>query len=93
MKLRNGEAIYTIPEHSDILGVRVEGNQPENQMWAKHIVKIRSSELQQIKSRYRKPLQGLPEFACFMKETVEFWPVPDKEYIVTLRYTPPVKEF
>lgn len=41
----------------------------------------------------RTDLLALPSYFSVLHNIIEFHPVPDKPYIVKVRYTPPVQEF
>lgn len=87
MKLKKGKAVYTLPEFSQILDVRVEGNQPHNQMAAHLLARVDSARLQ------RDQAPGFPTCYTVFMDKIEFAPSPDKPYVVKVRYMPPVEEF
>ena len=87
MKLRTGQALYKIPEHSQILCVYIEGNQRHNQMWSYLLQLIDIGDLGLNKAR------GRPTYCAVFENKIEFSPVPNKPYKVRVRYVPPIKEY
>lgn len=89
MKLRREKQRYKIPPHSEILGVRVEGNQKHNQMWAYVIQQISLVEMSGMLTKHL----AMPTYFAVAPEQINFYPIPDKAYTVKVRYLPPVQEF
>jgi hypothetical protein len=87
MKLQTGKARYKIPAQSQILGVYVDGNQPHNQMCSIMLRQVRLGEIEP------SDVRGFPVYFFIIDDTIEFSPVPDKPYVVTVRYVPPIQEF
>ena len=90
MKLRRGRAAYKFPEHSQVLNVWIQGNQPHNQMFDYAIQLVSRSELEAISGRR---LLGFPALACVSHGRIEFYPIPDHMYTARVRYVPPVKVY
>ncbi len=89
MKLRRGESRYKIPPHSEMLQVYVEGNQEHNQMVGYVLAQVSNTEMSGMNSAHL----GMPMYFAVAPEQIDFWPAPDKPYVVKVRYTPPVQEF
>lgn len=90
MKLRRGRAQYKFPECSQIYSAWVEGNQKHNQEVSYVLYQVELSDL----GAFRKnKLLGRPTSFAVFDGRVEFWPVPDKPYVVKVRYAPPIKEY
>ena len=87
MKLRGGRCRYKIPEHSQVLAVYIFGNQRHNQMVSYVLQLCKIEDIGDNKKR------GRPELAGVYDDRIEFKPIPDKPYKVTVRYLPPVMEF
>jgi len=89
MKLRTGRQKYKLPEHSQILAVFVEGNQKYNQMINHHIMQMQPENFH----KELNSIQGFPTVCACSHNRIEFWPIPDKPYIVRVQYLPPIKEY
>lgn len=92
MKLRKGRARYRIPEHSQIMHVLIEGNQHHNQMVAIMLQQVNLSDIPKPAWRNREK-HDMPRVFAIFEDQIEFYPTPDKAYVVRGRFTPPIKEF
>ena len=92
MKLRRGRPSYKIPGHSQILSVYIEGNQRHNQMCAFILQHVAISDIPNP-AKNSKPSLGQPTVCCVRYKSIEFFPIPDKSYVVKIRYVPPIMEF
>lgn len=52
------------------------------------------AELVDAKASFMEPVLGRPSFYCASPATsiIEFFPVPDQEYEIVIRYLPPMRE-
>jgi hypothetical protein len=91
MKLRTKKSRYKIPPISQIIGMYVEGNQKHNQMCSYALYRVSLEEFFKAKTG----ALGFPTRYCIDHggNMIEFDPIPDKPYIVKMRYVPPVQEF
>ncbi len=87
MKLRRGKPRYTIPAHSSIVGVYIEGNQKHNQMCSYVLYQVTLEDVRQTS------ILGMPNHYAIENDSIIFDPAPDKSYLVKVRYTPPIAEF
>jgi hypothetical protein len=87
MKLRTGKSKYKVPCVGRIDHAFLEGNQKHNQMHSIALCQMDPASLPRSAGR------GIPVYFSYLNETIEFYPVPDKPYVVTVRYTPPMQEF
>lgn len=93
MKLRTGHPRYKIPAFSRIETVLVEGNQKYNQTCAMRLQQVPIGDIEISETR------GFPVYFSVYQSVdgglnlIEFYPVPDKPYKVTIRYLPPLQEF
>ena len=89
MKLRRGKALYKFPPHSEFHSAWIEGNQRHNQIYDIALQFVAKGQF----PRPNKPWLGLPQYISITHNSIEFYPIPDKPYIVKVRYLPPVQEW
>lgn len=88
MKLKTGQPRYRFPAHSRIQGAHIVGNQRHNQMNSIMLSQIRRDEWSAV-GRTR----GIPTWFAIYENTIEFFPIPDKPYVVKVQFYPPIQEF
>lgn len=89
MKCKIGKSKYKFPNFSIIQSVLLERNQKYN-MHASTI------EIINLKAFVRlSDSNGIPNKCAFnhIDNTLNFWPCPDKRYIINILYYPPLKKF
>jgi hypothetical protein len=87
MKLRTGQYKYKTPLIGRVECVYLPGNQKHNQMCS---IMLRHVAAGALPCRLER---GIPTLFAVIRNSIEFYPVPDKPYVVTVRYTPPLQEF
>lgn len=91
MKLRTGRAVYKFPEYSQILEAWVEGNTKHNQLVSFSLCQVSLEDMPS--HRPHNEQRGFPTTFCVFGDIIEFWPVPDKPYLIKVRYAPPIEEY
>jgi hypothetical protein len=91
MKLRTGRSEYKIVPVGRVDHAFIEGNQLHNQMYD---LMLRQIELRDS-ANLDFSFQGVPTVFAInpIKNTIKFWPAPNKPYKVRVRYQPPMQEF
>lgn len=81
MKLEAGKAKYPIPEHSSVALVVLQDGD-----YQRFLIVLHDPD------PMPKTALGCPKHCAVSADAIEFWPTPDKDYTVRVRYLPPVQE-